>query len=166
MNASFTCKISTIKMVRFIFLLKQAMPRHFCFCYLLGPRSWGRPLCHCVPEPNRGAGGAGAEWWWGSARHPSRPVTPQCLWKPFSLAFPKGFANGKVKEGQSSVISLDFKGAFGRVGFGRNMLLLVVWLWQWIIWASWALCQQTRLFSSVWKFSFPFLLSLPLCLSY
>lgn len=61
---------------------------------------------------------------------PSRRVTPHCLWKRLSSAFLKCFANEKLKKGQSSIISLDFKGASERVGFGGKVLLSVVSLWQ------------------------------------
>lgn len=58
MNASFTCKISTIKMVRFIFLLKQVMPQHFWFCYPIRPCSWDSVFFQRATNLNRRAGGA------------------------------------------------------------------------------------------------------------
>lgn len=90
---------------------------------------WSQTAGQVVPVPSRRSG---PQWCWGSTWC---PVTPQCLWKPFSPAFLKGFAKEKLKKGQSSVISLDFKGISGRAGFGRRVLLLAVSLWQWIIWA-------------------------------
>lgn len=87
MNASFTCKISTIKVVRFIFLLKRVMPWHFWFCYLIRPCSWdpvfslgaeaepqGRWVLVTEATPALGvppqlwsSPSFGGEWWWGSA---------------------------------------------------------------------------------------------------
>lgn len=54
MNASFTCKISTIKMVRFIFLLKQAMPPAVLFLLRAEAPQLGPPVLSL---------GAGAEPW-------------------------------------------------------------------------------------------------------
>lgn len=187
MNATFTCKISTTKIVRFIFLLKQVMPQHFCFCYLLRPCSWGRQFFRWVPKLNRRAGGAGAEgaspssggeWWSRSsgsslgaavtapaaALSPSHRVTLHCLWKRVCSAFWRALQMKNIIQGRASIMSLDFKGASGRVGFEGKVLLSVVSLWQWIIWASWVLCQRTHLISMNIE-AFPFLLGLPLCLS-
>lgn len=70
MNASFTCKISTIKIVRFIFLLKQVMPQNFWFCYLIRRCSWDSLFFQWATNLNRGAGGAHCTNTQSSPQHP------------------------------------------------------------------------------------------------
>lgn len=103
-------------------------------CFVPGCRSRTAgqvvPVRRCRSGVNGGEGYTAPPAVWVSPSH--RVTTPQGLCKPASPAFLNGLAKEKRKEGQSSVISLDFKSASGRAGFGRKVLLSVVSLWQWV----------------------------------
>lgn len=147
MNASFTCKISTIKMVRFIFLLKQVMPQHFWFCYLIRHCSWESVFFQRATNLNHRAGGAPCTNTLPNPRHrlvnggelprrcgpPGRALHPRCVYARPSCRFPSSarmvelclgevLYKEKLQKEQSSVISLWVRDASGRMGFGRRVL--------------------------------------------
>jgi len=149
MNASFTCKISPIKMVRFIFLLKQVMPQHFCFCYLIRPCSWDSQFFQEATNLNHRAGGAHSPGTPSNPHHrmgnggelPRRCGPPgkegsapwgcarllcgvilHCLSEWLSSAFVKCFANEKLQTEPISVDSSCFRVASGGVHLWKSVL--------------------------------------------